>query len=436
MLFLLSPADVAFDGSGNKYEADLGHQAIIKYDSAGQYITHWSLFNAISIAVNLSTNQIYAGLVNNEVHIFDDRGNALHTFGNHGTGDGEFDGIKDIAIDDIYIYIADRSNHRVQIFNKTDRSFLTSVGGHGTGDGELKNPSGLTVGSGRQLYVADTDNNRIQLFTFDSGTSRWSYHSQFNLANPQSLYLNETTGGSNMLYVFHPALSNKWSSVPVTGHDLDPVDATSITTNSLESKVFTGHLNAKMAWNPVEEQLYASDRSIIVRIDDEFKRSNWIGVSLDQFNAPGGIAVDRSGKIYITDTYQQRILTYAQDGSFLDSWGKIGSGDGEFFQPRGIAVDSAGNIYVADTENYRIQKFRPDGTFDKKWGERGIGDGKFMEIKALVIDDADNVYVASWKTVQKFDKHGNHLHTFGDHHCGTTGHAPCTDNGKLQSSGG
>lgn len=240
MLFLLSPADVAFDGSGNKYEADLGHQAIIKYDSAGQYITHWSLFNAISIAVNLSTNQIYAGLVNNEVHIFDDRGNALHTFGNHGTGDGEFDGIKDIAIDDIYIYIADRSNHRVQIFNKTDRSFLTSVGGHGTGDGELKNPSGLTVGSGRQLYVADTDNNRIQLFTFDSGTSRWSYHSQFNLANPQSLYLNETTGGSNMLYVFHPALSNKWSSVPVTGHDLDPVDATSITTNSLESKVFIG----------------------------------------------------------------------------------------------------------------------------------------------------------------------------------------------------
>src|SRR5699024_3656888 len=134
-----------------------------------------------------------------------------------------------------------------------------------------------------------------------------------------------------------------WSSVPVTGHDLDSVDVASITTNSLNSKVFTGHLNAKMVWNPIEEQLYAADQHIIVRLDDEFGQSNWVGVSPDQFNTPGGLAVDRSGKTYITDTYQQRILTYAQDGSFLDSWGKIGSGDGEFFQPRGIAVDSAGN---------------------------------------------------------------------------------------------
>src|SRR5690625_4737153 len=74
---VFQPADVAFDGSGNKYVADVGHHAIIKYDSAGQYVTHWSLFNPISIAVDLSTNQIYVGLVNNEVHIFDDRGNAL-----------------------------------------------------------------------------------------------------------------------------------------------------------------------------------------------------------------------------------------------------------------------------------------------------------------------------------------------------------------------
>src|SRR5690606_36667208 len=99
--------------------------------------------------------------------------------------------------------------------------------------------------------------------------------------------------------------------------------------------------------------------------------TNWLGMSTDQFQTAGGLAIDSSGYIYIADTYQHRILRYAPDGSFQHSFGQAGSGDGEFLQPKGIAVDSAGNIYVADTLNYRVQKFKPDGTFDKKWGVQG-----------------------------------------------------------------
>lgn len=434
---VLQPADIAFDQSGNKYVADYGYHAIIKYDATGEYVTHWDLFNPIEIAVDGSSDQVYVARVTDEVHIFDDNGNPLHTFGSSGSGDGEFDRIRDIAVDDTYIYVADLLNHRVQIFNKSDRSFLTSVGGHGTGNGQLNNPSGLAVGSDRQLYVADAYNGRIQLFTFDSGTSTWSYHSKLTIANPTSLYLQEETSGAHSLHVFHAAASGASSTrVELTGHDLDAVDPVSIVTQPLDSNVFSGHGNAKMAWNPTDGHLYAADQKVIARMDDVSNRAHWIGLSTDQFNTAGGIAVDRWGKIYITDTYQHRIVEFDRDGTHLQSWGEIGSGDGELLQPRGIAVDSTGNLYVADTGNFRIQKFKPDGTFERQWGERGIGDGKFQQIQALEVDAHDNVYVASWKTVQKFDADGIHLLTFGHHHCGTTGYDPCTDDGNFPAARG
>ena len=271
------PADVAFDLSGNAYVADYGYHTIIKYDATGQYVTHWELFQPIAISVDGTSNEVYVGRsVSNEVHIFDDNGNPLHTFGSSGSGDGEFDWIWDIAIDDKYIYVSDRYNHRVQIFNKSDRSFLTSVGENGAGDGQFNLPAGLAIGSDHQLYVADTNNGRIQLFTFDSGTSTWSYHSQLSITAPVSLHLEEDTSGAHILHVLER--SGKSSSrVELTGHDLDAVDPTTVVNNPLGGNVLSGHINTKIAWNPVNEQRYAVDRTAIVRMDDIKDTANWIG---------------------------------------------------------------------------------------------------------------------------------------------------------------
>ena len=58
--------------------------------------------------------------------------------------------------------MADYGN-RIQKFT-SDGVYLTQWGTQGTGDGQFNNPAGVAVDASGNVYVADTDNNRIQVF--------------------------------------------------------------------------------------------------------------------------------------------------------------------------------------------------------------------------------------------------------------------------------
>ena len=94
-----------------------------------------------------------------------------------------------------------------------------------------------------------------------------------------------------------------------------------------------------------------------------------------EFNSPGGVAIDDSGNIYVTDTYNNRIQKFSPDGTFITKWGNSGTGDGQFNGPLGIAIDGSGNLYVADVFNNRIQKFDSGRQFLAKWDAAGSGEG-------------------------------------------------------------
>jgi len=53
----------------------------------------------------------------------------------------------------------------------------------------------------------------------------------------------------------------------------------------------------------------------------------------------------------------------APEVKFLLEWGKSGTASGEFNQPIGIAVDNEGYVYISDSGNNRIQKFSNNGKF-------------------------------------------------------------------------
>jgi len=58
--------------------------------------------------------------------------------------------------------VADFWNHRIQVFT-LDGRFLTMVGSYGKGDGMFDNPRAVAVLDDR-LYVTDRDNRRIPVF--------------------------------------------------------------------------------------------------------------------------------------------------------------------------------------------------------------------------------------------------------------------------------
>ena len=92
--------------------------------------------------------------------------------------------------------------------------------------------------------------------------------------------------------------------------------------------------------------------------------------SAAQLNSPEGVAVDSSGNLFISDTFNNRIrlvangiiTTLAGDGvaGFAGDGGAASAA--RVNNPEGLAVDTAGNVLFADTKNLRVRMLTPSGT--------------------------------------------------------------------------
>ena len=84
---------------------------------------------------------------------------------------------------------------------------------------------------------------------------------------------------------------------------------------------------------------------------------------------PEGVAVDEQGNVYITDSAAQRVLkvsasgtitTFAGGGSSLGDGGPATSA--QLKTPFGVAVDRTGNVYISDSVDHRVRKVSRNGT--------------------------------------------------------------------------
>ncbi|MBX7258732.1 MAG: hypothetical protein K1Y02_20390, partial [Candidatus Hydrogenedentes bacterium] len=171
------------------------------------------------------------------------------------------------------------------------------------------------------------------------------------------------------------------------------------------------------------------------------------------FAEPRGLAVDRTGNLYIANTRFGRVEKYSANGVLLTKWGTWGSNDGQFGYgtgedggPTAVTFSEAGYIYVRDVVNGRTQKFTVDGEFlsmrysgytvalacdsagrlYELFGDRiqiylpddslaseillpvGSGDGQFDQPRGLAVDSQGFIYIADSrnKRIQKLDSRG------------------------------
>jgi len=96
--------------------------------------------------------------------------------------------------------------------------------------------------------------------------------------------------------------------------------------------------------------------------------------------------------------------------TFLNTWGTLGSDDGQFNYPSDVALSPSGQVYVTDGLNYRIQRFDADGTYETKWGSKQDVNGFDVPL-SVAVSPSGLVYSTDelFAQVHKFDADGNFL---------------------------
>jgi DNA-binding beta-propeller fold protein YncE len=161
------PSDVAVDDNGNIFVADSYTNRIQKFDSNGNYLDQWGSAGSGDGQFDYAYSIEYApdGYLyvgdndNSRIQIFDTDGNYIDQFATTGEPKDSF------IAENGDIYVADETNHVVRWFDPIF-TLVLAWGGFGSGEGQFKQPVDIGASpDGGRLYVLDSGNDRVQVFT-------------------------------------------------------------------------------------------------------------------------------------------------------------------------------------------------------------------------------------------------------------------------------
>ncbi len=166
------PRCVALDPGGDVYVTDFALNRVQKFTDMGAYITQWGTtgagngqFNGLSgVAVSGGGDIFVTDAGNQRVQLFTSAGFFLAQWGTAGAGNGQFANPCGIAfaVGGSDVYLVFTFNDRVQILS-TAGAYDTQWGATGTGNAQFDRPHAAAI-DGLFIYVADTENHRIQKF--------------------------------------------------------------------------------------------------------------------------------------------------------------------------------------------------------------------------------------------------------------------------------
>jgi len=165
---------MATDAAGNLYVADEGNDRIVSFSSTGSFLGNWGvsgtgpgqLLNPFGIAVESDGNVLVSD-GSPRLQRFSALGAYLGTLATGGAGEGQVGCCPlQLAVDpDRRIFVADWQNNRIEVF-APDGSFGAQWGTLGTGPGQFNGPTGVAADADGNVFVFDRENQRVQKFGY------------------------------------------------------------------------------------------------------------------------------------------------------------------------------------------------------------------------------------------------------------------------------
>ena len=93
---------------------------------------------------------------------FTSSGELIKCVGQEGSKEGEFDVPRGATLHNNQVYVCDRNNHRIQVFD-LDLNFIQSIGSHSKGRDEFYAPLDVKFDTDGYMYVAEHGNRRVQV---------------------------------------------------------------------------------------------------------------------------------------------------------------------------------------------------------------------------------------------------------------------------------
>ena len=435
------PEGVAVDGSGNVYIADSWNDRIRRVDSSGTVSTFalWGFTNPEGVAVDGSDVYI-ADTFNHRVLKVDSIARTIAVFAGTGTagfgGDGGsatsslLDYPRGLAVDGSgNVYIADQDNNRIRKVDST--GMISTFAGTGTGgfggDGGsatsslLWGPRGVAADGSGNVYIADTFNSRVRrvdssgaISTF-AGTGTRGFGGDGGAAI--SARLDGPDGvaadGSGNVYIADFG-NDRIRRVDSSGNISTILAAPAVRSPRGVAVDGSGNVYVAELSRVRKVDALTNEVSTLASAGSYGFGPDGVAATSSLLAAPGRVAVDGSGNVYITDRDSHRVRKVAPSGiiSTFAGTGMQGfDGDGgaatsaRLQEPTGVAVDGSGNVYIAQGNNHRIRKVAPSGIISTFAGSGAFGFGgdggsatsaQFTWPEGVAVDGSGNVYFATW----------------------------------------
>jgi tripartite motif-containing protein 71 len=304
---LAYPRGLAVDPQGNVYVANTGDDRLDVFDRGGQLLRSFGASGRaagqfdepLGVATDASGIRAVTDAVNGRVELLDPDGTLAAVWGSPAPGPTILPRPVAVAFDGAgNAYVLDGRRSRIVVFSRATGLPVRSIGSPGSGPGQLLDPSALAIDANGTISVADSGNERIALF----GTG--------------GTYLGSMT-------------------------DIGDVRGIAVTPDGSRTYVTTSAARIGV-YDPSGSEI------------DEFGGR---GSKLGKLEAPGQIALDAAGNLWVADRGNNRVQEFGPDGERLGTFGQRGIALGEFVHPTGVSVDCHGTLTVTDSSNNRVQQF-------------------------------------------------------------------------------